>query len=272
MTLNYVQIGEHIFKIESKSCFLVKVLQHHFLDAASLDSSLPVHMKIGLESGYGVPFLNYEVTVDEKPNIITFQRADYLIEVNPDYSQAKISIYDELALKHALMTLYSSFIVHHNWGLLIHSSCVIDNGSAHIFSGNSGAGKSTAATLSLPRQLLSDEATILKITEDNITVYNSPFRSELKAVGNEQTTILKSIDLLYQGLTNKRALLKKREALLGLLDKVFYWSYKQDEIVKIIHLLKLLVDGVPVNQLYFKKDNTFWELISNDKIYSQTEY
>ena len=51
------------------------------------------------------------------------------------------------------MNLYSSFIAYHNWGLLIHSSCVVNKGEAHIFSGHSGAGKSTAAKLSHPRDL-----------------------------------------------------------------------------------------------------------------------
>ncbi len=73
--------------------------------------------------------------------------------------------FNEFALKHALMNLYSSFIVHHKWGLLIHSSCLKEGDKAFLFSGQSGAGKSTVVKLSHPRPILSDEATVVKITE-----------------------------------------------------------------------------------------------------------
>jgi hypothetical protein len=136
------------------------------------------------------------------------------------------------------------------------------HGRAHIFSGQSGAGKSTAARLSQPRDLLSDEATLVKITQDAITVFDSPFRSEITAKGPKESVPLASIQILHQALQNKRANLKKADALLHLMDKVFYWAHSPKETKQILGLLKLLVDTVPVYELHFKKDPTFWELIS----------
>lgn len=219
-------------------------------------------LSILLKDGYGTPFVDYEVKIVNEGNQITFQRADYFIQVDADYKQATVAVHDELALKHALMNLYSSFIVHRNWGLLIHSSCVIEEGRAHIFTGHSGAGKSTAAKLSYPRKLLSDEATILKITEESITVFNSPFRSELQSTDHHENCPLASIQLLEQSLSNKRSKLKKSEALLQITDKVFFWSYRAEEPAAIFRLLKLVVNEIPVYELHFQKNNTFWELIS----------
>ncbi|MBT2758396.1 hypothetical protein J7E71_21230 [Mesobacillus foraminis] len=255
-----LKIGEHVLRV---SCLdseeILKMYNRHFFSQTKNERP---NITITLHIGFGVPFLDYEVKISKYNNKIIFQRADYLIEASSDYKSATIHVHDELALKHAFMNLYSSYIVYHNWGLLIHSSCALEAGKAHIFSGHSGAGKSTAARLSQPREVLSDEASIVKITGDSITIFDSPFRSELNSEGTHQTAPLVSIQLLHQSLQNKREQLKKTDALINLVDKVFYWAHSPEESKKVMGLLKTLVSNVPVYNLYFKKDNTFWELIS----------
>jgi hypothetical protein len=257
----YTKIGDHLIYISCESNYLMETLNQNFNNHLAAKEYHP-DLTIKINAGYGVPFLNYEVEIIKSTEKIIYRRADYLIEVDTEYKFATISVYDELALKHALTNLYSSFIVYHQWGLLIHSSCAIENGKAHIFAGHSGAGKSTAAKLSYPRQLLSDEASLLKITESGIKVYNSPFRSELKAdtfIGNIE---LASVQILYQALVNRRGRISKSDALLHLMDKVFFWPHSQEETKTIVKLITMLVQQVPVYELHFQKNNTFWELIS----------
>lgn len=257
----YINIGDHSFLFIINSFKLENVIKQNF--RTIFDNMKQPHMSIIIEQGYGAPFVDFEVVVTKQANKTYFRRADYLIEVDSDYKNARIMVYDEFALKHALMNLYSSYIVYHNWGLLIHSSCVIDNGKAHIFSGHSGAGKSTAAKLSQPRELLSDEATIVKISSNKVEIYHSPFSSELEMTNMlDQTCQLKSIQLLYQATEHKREKVSKSDAFLLLMDKVFYWSKDPEETRKILQLLKDLVDRVPAYKLYFQKNNRFWELIS----------
>ncbi len=263
-----IKIGEHYLKVASRSSIILHFFKRNY-QPFIWPSARASDLIVTIVDNYGTAFVDYEVKRIEEENRLSFQRADYLIEVDKNYKEAIVYVHDELALKHAFMNLYSSFIVYHNWGLLIHSSCVIEKGQAHIFSGHSGAGKSTAAKLSHPRELLSDEATIVKILEGEITVYNSPFRSEMEAQGNSEIAPLSSIQLLHQSLINKRVKRKKSEALLSLADKVFFWSNKPNEAKIILHLLKTLIDSVDVYDLYFQKNNTFWELISNDALYSE---
>jgi hypothetical protein len=257
----HISIGEHLLQITGKNSEFFDEFKRgykSFRYRGNKQSDLLIY----IEEGYGSPFINHHVTINQKADKIYYQRADYLIETSHDYRSANIYVQDQLALKHALMNLYSAFILHHNWGILIHSSCVIENGKAHIFSGNSGAGKSTAAKLSLPRDLLSDEATIVKVTEGAMEVFNSPFRSELESAGNQKPCPLRSIHLLTQSLTNKRVHMKKTAALVELTDKTFFWCHKPEESSRILHLLTALVKEVPVYELHFQKNNTFWELIS----------
>jgi hypothetical protein len=253
-------VGEHTIAITSSSEMVLTFMNENFR-SVSHDVINP-SIKLDISHGYGSPFEDYHVDIKSERGKIIFRRSDYLIEADKGYKKANIFVQDELALKHAIMNLYSSFIVDQNWGLLIHSSCVIEDCKAHIFAGQSGAGKSTAARLSQPRDLLSDEATLVKITANEIKVFNSPFRSEIQANGIEECTELESIQLLYQALQNKRVKLKKSDAIVHLIDKVFYWAHNSEETKKIMELLVKLIDKVPAYDLYFKKDDTFWELIS----------
>ncbi|WHY85181.1 hypothetical protein QNH39_21560 [Neobacillus novalis] len=255
------KIGDHYIHIGCGPKNLMKVIERNLQSFIYADNQHP-DLVIKIEDGYGVGFKDYEVEIIKDQNQISFQRADYLIKVDSEYKTAKISVNDELALKHALMNLFSSFIVYHNWGLLIHSSCAIEQEKAHLFAGQSGAGKSTAARLSYPRKLLSDEATLLKITGEEVTIFNSPFRSELEADYFKGNVSLASIQILYQALQNKRAKLEKSNALLNLMDKVFFWPHSQEETKRILRLMTLLVKKVPVYELHFQKNNSFWELIS----------
>ncbi|WP_281884293.1 hypothetical protein [Paenibacillus sp. YYML68] len=221
-------------------------------------------LHIRLESGYGSAFAGYEIERSRTEDGATYLvRADYATRLDADYRAATIHYYDQLALKHALMHVYSMLIVQRGWGLLLHASCVDEYGGGHLFAGPSGAGKSTAAALSQPRGLYADEASIVKIESGRVTVYHSPFRSELHTPLAEQLAPapLQSIQLLHQSLTNERTQMKKSVALLALMDKVFYWSPTPEAAGTIMRLLKQLVESVPTYDLYFRKDPTFWELM-----------
>ncbi|MDQ0242580.1 hypothetical protein J2S09_000116 [Bacillus fengqiuensis] len=259
-----VKIGEHFASIYSKSERIIRWIRAHFQVVEwhpSLKNDLK-HLLIHMEEGYGISFTDYHVDIESDPSGIIYRRADYLLEVNHDYNEATISVYDEFALKHALHTLYSAFIVHHRWGLLVHSSCVAHNEKAYVFAGQSGAGKSTVARLSNPRPILSDEATLVKIDDNRITIFDSPFRSELTTPYFHQSCELSSIYLLVQSMDIKTTPIKKSDALLGLMDKIFYWHHDHSETTKLLKMCKQLVEQVPVYKMHFQKNDAFWELIS----------
>jgi hypothetical protein len=256
----HTTIGEHLIQIICDSEKMTKWIGRNFPVANTI--KLQPDLFIKLEEGYGTAFVDYHVEISKESDKISFQRADYLIETSLDYHDSNISVHDELALKHALMNLYSSYLVYHQWGLLIHSSCAIDKGRAYMFAGHSGAGKSTAAKLSHPRELLSDEATIIKIAPGQITVFDSPFRSELVRSGACETSPLTNLYLLHQAMENRIVPLSKSNSLLFLMNKVFYWSHSLDETRKIFRLLQHVVTSVSISELHFQKNETFWELIS----------
>jgi hypothetical protein len=259
-----VTIGEHVLHVMFQSEFSAELFHVTFPEIKE-SSKDHVDLYVELRAGFGSPFKNYDISsFTDNEGYRHYTRTDYKLSIDSNYRYAAISVYDELALKHALMHLMSTYIVHHGWGLLIHSSCILENGHAHLFAGHSGAGKSTVTALSLPRGIFSDEATLVKISSDVVTVFHSPFRSEFHTNLNEQLTpsSLSSIQILHQSPTNRRLPIKKTDGLLTLMNKVFYWSPSPEVARKILGKLKEMVEIVPVYELHFRKEPTFWELIT----------
>lgn len=140
---------------------------------------------------------------------------------------------------------------------------MVDHENAYLFAGQSGAGKSTAALLSYPRQILSDEAAILKVQAGRVEVFNSPFRS-YSFWDHAQTADhyeLKGCHLLRQSQEIKRTPIAPSDALVHLMNTVFYWAYRADETAKVFQLGSRVVKAVPFYELFFQKNALFWDEI-----------
>lgn len=212
--------------------------------------------------GYGVAFTSNDCNVTCEQQYITFERSDYLLQTDRACKNASIQVHDAFSFRHVMMNLYSTFIVHHNWGLLMHSCCAVENGQAFLFLGRSGAGKSTVARLSTPRRLLSDEASIVRIRQGVVEVLDSPFRSETRPDFDHEAYPLRAIHLLTQSVHVRKHVVPPEKAMTRLMDKLFYWSSDPQDTRKIFRLYRMLLDEVPVYELEFQKNNLFWEAIS----------
>lgn len=262
-----VIVGEQVLSISFASSAVRTVFSRTFPTMISCSSSdTEPSIYVHLDAGYGSPFIDYNVVKQMSSGTVRYRRADYLIEADEEIHRVAITFYDELALKHAFMHVYSLYIVRCRWGLLVHSSCVTDHSGAHVFTGRSGAGKSTVALLSesQSRGIIADEATIIRIRPDEVTVFHSPFRSELQTAAPHEPRQwrLTSIHLLHQASQHQRLPIAKSEGLIRLMDKVFFWSPSSEDTRSIMGLLRQTVDLVPLYDLYFRKDPYFWELIS----------
>lgn len=258
-----ISIGERFLLLSTNDPQMYTSLSNeyiHFVDHSNRMPDLNVYIK----PMPGSPTLDYKVNITVTPYQVIYERSDYRIEWHLMNNQAHLFALNNLALKHALMNLYSAIITHQSWGLLIHSSCIEQDENAYLFAGSSGAGKSTVAKLSAPRNIWSDEATILKLSEDEIRVYNSPFRSEMKTTSFSKVPYckLKAIYLLNQSTDVRSTLVRTSDALLQVTGKVFNWPYAITESRKVIRMCKQLIETTPVHQLFFQKNNLFWELIS----------
>src|SRR5690554_2871594 len=263
MSVIYLQIAEHIGKVTTSEGHITRWFKKNYKIIEGDECLLnEPDFILDVESGYGEAVEDYEVDISYSEDNIIFRRTDYYMESCSDYSISTLSVYNLFALKHAMMNFYSSYIIHRGWGLLIHSSCVIEGDRAHLFSGHSGAGKSTVVILSEPRMILSDEATLIYFKDNEPYVVDSPFRSDSISNFHDQMYPLAGIYILYQSNVNKLTAIKSSDGLLHMTDKIFYWSHDANETKVVFHMLQKLMLKVPAYELYFQKNSQFWEMIS----------
>jgi hypothetical protein len=218
-------------------------------------------LHVHIDDQFGGPFQSYDVRVRTDDHFICYKRSDYMVKINRSYTRASIYMFDEFALKHAILNLYSAFIIYHEWGLLLHASCVAEGEKAYVFAGQSGAGKSTVARLSEPRLVLADEVTIVKVRKQEATVYDSPFRSEIKSAEAGTKRRLEGIFILQASQHIQRLSLKKPDGILHLLNHLFYWSCDTKESNKVLTMCKMLAEQTSVARLHFQENKEFWKLI-----------
>ncbi|SDS28753.1 hypothetical protein SAMN05444162_1149 [Paenibacillaceae bacterium GAS479] len=268
MYLYQSKIGDHRIRFEVQTEHLRDWLVSRFPEDFSVNNGVSDGESVEeavlyIKDFYGSMYDDGPVDIEAGDDEVTYTRKDYRMVTSVDYSRVELQVYDDLALKHALFNWYSAWLIHRRKGLLIHSSCVVENGKAWLFVGHSGAGKSTVAELSAPRPILSDEATLLLLDPNGkVTIQDSPLRSENEERGDVSVCELGGIHFLIQSPEVRRDPMGKVETLIGLMDKVFYWKHSKLETAKMIAVCREVVQKTPAYNLYFQKNDTFWGQIS----------
>ncbi len=111
----------------------------------------------------------------------------------------------KFAINNSLMVMYALATANKNT-LLFHSAVVNSDGYGYMFLGKSGTGKSTHARLWLKNiqgsDLLNDDNPVVRITEDGVKVYGSPWSGKTPCYKNQELS-LGGIVLLSQAPHNK---------------------------------------------------------------------
>jgi hypothetical protein len=167
---------------------------------------------------------------------------------------------NEFALDSFLRIVYSLALVDVH-GLVVHAASLIRHGRAFLFCGRSGSGKTTIARLSQHATLLSDELSIVRITERRASCYGTPFWGELARAGEDQAASLHAIYFLHQGTQHTVEALRPRQALERLLPNVLFFAREADLTARVFAIAGALVEAVPSFDLTFRLDADFWEVI-----------
>ncbi|MWC30417.1 hypothetical protein [Paenibacillus sp. MMS18-CY102] len=257
-----VKVADHTIGFNLQTSHLQEWVEKRFRKV-EMALGAECDLEITVNDFYGTMYDDGPTEIEETEEAIIYTRADYKLCVKHDYSRAVLHVYDQLAIKHGIINWYSAWLVHRRKGLLIHSSCIVEHGKAWLFAGHSGAGKSTVAELSIPRPVLSDEATLLLFDDDgSAIVHDSPLRSDLEEPCEVLASPLGGIHFLNQSEQVFRISVSKVDTLVLLMDKVFYWKHNRLETAKLIALCKQVAESVPAFQLHFQKNDTFWGQIS----------
>lgn len=137
-------------------------------------------------------------------------------------------------------------------GMMLHSSCVVYDNKAYLFSAPSGTGKSTHTQLWLKRfpgaYILNDDKPAIRITPNGIFAYGTPFSGKTDLNVNTAVKI-GGICFVERSETNRIEKMPTDEALFNLLNQTVR-PHKEDEMDKLLQTLEKVVEEVPTYRLF----------------------
>jgi hypothetical protein len=169
------------------------------------------------------------------------------------------------------LKLLLSIAVLDTGGVLLHSSAVCRNGAAFVFSGRSGAGKSTIAQLlGKSWNIINDEFNILIPCNGRVLIYTTPFGT-IKSI---QTAIpsVQCIFSIQQSTSNTIEAIPDNAVMMSLLKNICTFpvnDYYGNKLFENVHFLQSMLT---VKQLCFSNNESFsnfFETINSESIISK---
>jgi hypothetical protein len=162
----------------------------------------------------------------------------------------------------SVLRIVHTLILATEGGFLLHAASVIREGRAFLFSGVSGAGKTTISRLAPPDViLLTDEVSYVRREATDYHACGTPFAGELARVGTNCSAPIATLFLLEKGAENKMEAVSAAEAARSLLRNTLFFAEDAEMVEMIFRSACEFVDRVPVQRLTFVPDARVWDLI-----------
>jgi len=162
----------------------------------------------------------------------------------------------------SVLRIIHSLILAKRGGFLLHAASAIRFGSAFLFAGVSGAGKTTMARLAPPdATLLTDEISYMVRKQGEYYACGTPFAGELARVGENLSAPIKSVFLLEKGPDNRIEAVSQADAVRRLLRNILFFADDGALVNQVFRSVCEFVNQIPVRRLIFVPDERVWNII-----------
>ena len=146
-------------------------------------------------------------------------------------------------------------------GFLFHAATVVRDGRAYLFTGKSGAGKSTVASLAPEGSVLTDEVSLVRREDGVWRAYGTPFWGEFRAGDLNVSAPIAGIFRLVQAENNRVTPLRSVELLRAMIGNVLFFSRQPADSQRLLNIVSHAAQELRGYTLEFRKDRTFWEAL-----------
>jgi hypothetical protein len=197
-----------------------------------------------------------------RDGIWQLRRGDFRAHWNPAAGRGRIRQSANPYSIDSVLRIVHTLILAHEGGFLLHSAGAIRNGRAFLFSGVSGAGKTTISRLApSDATLLTDEVSYVRRDDAGYRACGTPFAGELARVGENCSAPIASLFFLKQGPENKIGPIEKSEAIRRLMRNILFFAEDANLVESVFQSACDFVERVPVQRLTFTPDSRIWNLI-----------
>jgi hypothetical protein len=164
-----------------------------------------------------------------------------------------------------LLRVVAAYRLLETGGVLLHSAGVVDAGSAWVFVGRSGAGKTTLASSSRAagREILSDDLNAIVPAQGGSRVAPVPFAGDYRGSATEPMP-LAALCRLLQGPRTLLEPMSGAEALSTLLSAAPFVNQDPHRLERLLDVLETLLASVPALRATVALDDRPWDSFVKD--------
>ncbi|HKM84634.1 MAG TPA: hypothetical protein VJW96_00400 [Terriglobales bacterium] len=190
------------------------------------------------------------------------ERGDFHARWNPRTGRGSVRQNANPYSLDSVLRILHSLILAERGGFLLHAASAICDGRAYLFSGVSGAGKTTMTRLA-PKDitLLTDEISYLRPSADEYSAFGTPFAGELARAGENCIAPVAALFFLEKGPDNRVEELTSAEAVRRLMRNILFFAEDNRLVEKLLATACDFVARVPIRRLTFYPDARVWDLV-----------
>ena len=228
-----------------------------FCETAASGAELEVEIT---EQRFGDPDADLEVK--REGTLWRMQRGDFQAEWNAQIRRGHIRQTCNPYSMDSVLRIVHSLVLAEEGGFLLHAASAIRNGKAFLFSGVSGAGKTTISRLAPPDvTLLTDEVSFLRPDNGSYRAWGTPFAGELAKLGENCSAPVETLFLLEKGPEHRIDPVSQLEATRALMRNILFFAQDAELVQRVFESACRFVSRVPVQRLTFRPDASVWDLI-----------
>ena len=203
-----------------------------------------------------------DVQVEMRDGLWHLQRGDFRAQWDPAAKRGSIRQSANPYSVDSVLRIVHTLILAREGGFLLHAASVIRNGRAFLFSGVSGAGKTTIARLApADVTLLTDEISYVRRREDSYEACGTPFAGELARIGENCSAPIATLFFLKKGPENQIESVETSVAVRRLLRNILFFAEDDELVRRVFDSACEFASRTPVKELTFVPNQQVWDLI-----------
>jgi hypothetical protein len=243
---------------------LLKDRYRNFLLSPADSAARPVSAEFQLDVVQTSPCEGVgDLRVEARGGIWQMSRGDFAARWDPASGRGHIRQTLNPYSTDSVLRIVQSLLLSSDDGFLLHASSMIHNGRAHVFTGPSGAGKTTMTRLApSDAVLLTDEISCLRRAADGWRAYGTPFAGELRTSGECVSAPVAALYRLEQGAENAITPLGPAEAVRTVMRNLLFFTSDVEARGRVLATVCDLRAAVPVRRLTFTPHPAVWTALA----------
>ncbi|HTA42900.1 MAG TPA: hypothetical protein VK789_10650 [Bryobacteraceae bacterium] len=262
MTATNIVIGGTGIEVASNRGDFLAMLERQYAEFASPVANSSIRLTVDVVDQAAASAGDEDLRVQREAGCWSITRGDF--EARYDQVRRRGTVRQDVN-RHSIdsvIRIIHTLALASEGGLLLHAASAIRNGSAFVFAGRSGAGKTTLSRHApADACLLSDEISYVRKAGETFLAWGTPFTGELGTPGANQSAPVKALCFLRQAEENRLVPIEKAEALRQLLTNVLFFADDPDMVRQVFDTAGELVGCTETFQLNFTQGGAAWELI-----------